>query len=829
MIAGSTLATVLSAQQGGTGDIVASALRAGLSIVLNKPGSKQPICPLTAVARKRADLAAVERAYQAGTPRPHLAEHQCGIFHALLPEHADKARALVARLERTWGRLNVGIEPGASRVVCVDVDTAAERAAFEAWIGQPVELTVSSPGKQALDGSWTHRDGGHYWFTLPAGYSVPTGAQTGIWHPRDGFTVMWAGRQALIPPSVRTEGSYVYTGAAIVEAPARLLAAIDAYAVTLTERSERHQVPEDATAVDIWDAGLRWSEVLTQDGWIDTGKVDNCGCPVWTAPGEHASPKSGTAHEAECARFDTSTGWGPLHVWTDNPPEPLLAVTPTTVPDEWFTAADVNRPTSYRTMTKLTYLALMAGTTRSWMAAKLGIGGLDEDTAPVADQPLDVPLPPLERSSESTSDLGESTPSPYSPQALRVIENCQRIRDGLAPLPFLAESDETPNAANQDEPPLREVDQFETPDTADTAAPEPELQPWEKLLARAKSSAQLRTEPPLTPLIKGMLDQDATFRITGPSGAGKTFVTLDMAACLATDQPWHGKTTHAQDRPVVYVVAEGAAGFKRRLWAWEQENNGGAPIPAERLYVFDFAIQIKDQAGWEVFRQALQHLNPCLVVLDTQARVTVGMEENSATDMGIAVARIDLIRQENPGACVGTVHHTGHSGERGRGSTAVLGSVNTEIMISKDDKGQITISNEKQKDDAEFDDIVVSLRQVDIPDDLDRPAAVIEHGDPFEQPALARPEPLVRVPEGAEWPDVVRLAHGALAGFNGTGGWSLSDLMGEINGYVDLPPVPPERGRAETSVRRRTVRNAVDRMVDSGELERITKGSFRWP
>lgn len=792
MLGASTLATVLSGK-GKVADVASFAVSTGLHVVLDRPGTKIPMCILGDRARKQADEQAITDALAAGKPRPERARHACGIAHALGPEHKQHVRTLIARLEKRHGTVNVGIELGASRVVVVDVDTADEDGAFRGWLAAHgalgPQMTVRSPGKIAAgtdaDGQprWAHKDGGHYWFELPAGVELPTGADAGalvIEHGGHPFTVYWANRQVLIPPSSRPEGDYVFTGAPIVALPVALLEALveasavraNAAAVRLAEHEQRGAAGDDAAStVDTWDARTPWASLLEPDGWLDTGKIDNCGCPIWTAPGEHGSYKSATAHDLGCARFDTDAGWGPLRIWTTGE-----------LPD----GLEGNS-----TITKLDYLARVAGMTRSEMAGQLGLveHGDDVEFEPTSHQPLDEALPPRVAEPSTLVDAFEDAAEPTMIEKLEISL----------------------------------TDKESYPDNE-------KLEPWQELLARAKSSAQLRNEPALAPLVDGLIDQDSTFRITGPSGAGKTFVTLDLAACLATDQPWHGKPTHADGRPVVYVVAEGAAGFKRRLWAWEQENNSGEAIGPDRLLVFDFAIQIKDQAGWKVFRQALQHLNPCFVVLDTQARVTVGMEENSATDMGIAIARIDLIRVENPGSCVGTVHHTGYDGAHGRGSTAVYGSVNTEIMISKDGDGQITVSNEKQKDDVEFEPITLTLRQVDIPDALDRPAAVIEHGDPFDATvAISSAEPVALLSEDiTQWPDVVRACRDDLVGFNDQG-WSITDLMGVVLGFANLPEVKVSPNRKLLGERRARVRVAVDGMVDSGELERLTKGSFRWP
>ncbi len=70
------------------------------------------------------------------------------------------------------------------------------------------------------------------------------------------------------------------------------------------------------------------------------------------------------------------------------------------------------------------------------------------------------------------------------------------------------------------------------------------------------------------------------------------------------------------------------------------------------------------------------------------------------------------------------VHHLGHQGENGRGSSAVLGAVNTELRVTKD-KGVVTVHTDKQKDEAE-----AQPTQFDLEPEGD--SAVLVGGDPFD-------------------------------------------------------------------------------------------------
>lgn len=230
----------------------------------------------------------------------------------------------------------------------------------------------------------------------------------------------------------------------------------------------------------------------------------------------------------------------------------------------------------------------------------------------------------------------------------------------------------------------------------------------EALLGEMLTSDGLDELEPLAPVIDDVLFEDSLARINGASGHGKSFVAIDMAGCIATGTPWHGRQVEAG--PVVYVVAEGARGIKKRVRAWERHHG----VKMTDLRFLPRPVQSLDPE-WLVLIEACRRLQPRLIVLDTQARVTVGVEESSNTEMGQVVHRMENLRAAT-GACVLLIHHKGHAGEHGRGATAVKGAMQTELSVSKT-RDLITLRCDKQKDDEEFDEIRFELTQVTVDTD----------------------------------------------------------------------------------------------------------------
>jgi len=106
-------------------------------------------------------------------------------------------------------------------------------------------------------------------------------------------------------------------------------------------------------------------------------------------------------------------------------------------------------------------------------------------------------------------------------------------------------------------------------------------------------------------------------------------------------------------------------------------------------------------------------IKPRLVLLDTLARCAVGLDENSAQDMGRAIAGFDAIRRALS-CCVLVLHHTTKNGSTERGSSALRGALDTMWLLERPDPQgpAVTLSCDKAKDGVPFDPIALSLEPV---------------------------------------------------------------------------------------------------------------------
>jgi AAA domain-containing protein len=159
-------------------------------------------------------------------------------------------------------------------------------------------------------------------------------------------------------------------------------------------------------------------------------------------------------------------------------------------------------------------------------------------------------------------------------------------------------------------------------DGSDADAPS---DPVEAMLAELLTYDQLQDLPNPRPLINGLLDLDSESWIIGQKESYKSFVVLDMAGCVAAGIPWQGM--RVTQGPVIYIVGEGMAGMKLRTRAWsvarQAKMTGVSFLPRP--------VQAKD-GDWGTLVKVCRRLKPVLIIIDTQARCTVGLKENAAED-----------------------------------------------------------------------------------------------------------------------------------------------------------------------------------------------------
>ncbi|MGA7272220.1 MAG: AAA family ATPase, partial [Acidimicrobiia bacterium] len=223
--------------------------------------------------------------------------------------------------------------------------------------------------------------------------------------------------------------------------------------------------------------------------------------------------------------------------------------------------------------------------------------------------------------------------------------------------------------------------------------------------------------PPPEWLIENHLVQGSLVLLYGHPGIGKSFLALDMAASVAAGRPWHGHDV--VQGQVLYVAGEGVGDLGLRVRAWEIGHQ--IDSLSEMAYLTETVnlfLSDRDQLLAKDVYVLLHDLGvlqlaPSMIVVDTLARTMGGGDENSAKDMGIVIASADHLRHEL-GSTVMLIHHSGKDGRTERGSTALIGAVDTSVRVTRKGNGPLVAHCEKQKMAMPFPDLRLRLAVTEV-------------------------------------------------------------------------------------------------------------------
>jgi hypothetical protein len=187
--------------------------------------------------------------------------------------------------------------------------------------------------------------------------------------------------------------------------------------------------------------------------------------------------------------------------------------------------------------------------------------------------------------------------------------------------------------------------------------------------------------PPIAWTVKPIIPATGAGTLFGPSGCGKSLLVMNLFAAIASGEPWFGYKT--KQRPVIYISLESNNNTMQRQSAWERHNN--RKMPGNVRYIFDALAVAEPTHIASLLHDVTTQMDVVgthpVIIIDTLARSAVGLEENSAKDMGTLVAAVDEVAKKLNGFVL-LVHHTGKDEQAGmRGSSALLGAMDVTICV----------------------------------------------------------------------------------------------------------------------------------------------------
>ncbi|MFI6813749.1 AAA family ATPase [Nonomuraea sp. NPDC050328] len=198
-------------------------------------------------------------------------------------------------------------------------------------------------------------------------------------------------------------------------------------------------------------------------------------------------------------------------------------------------------------------------------------------------------------------------------------------------------------------------------------------------------------------LVENLIERGRSIAIYSPPKAGKSLLTLEIAAALATGRPVLGQPARPPE-VVVYVDIENSqSDIVERLG-----NLGYGPDDLEllqrNLIYFSFpSLPVLDSAaGGQHLLALAKHHQPALVIIDTVSRVIEGSENDADTFANLY--RHALAPLKGAGISVIRLDHSGKDLEKGqRGSSAKGADVDAVWLLVKVSETSLYLKREMSR------------------------------------------------------------------------------------------------------------------------------------
>ncbi len=232
------------------------------------------------------------------------------------------------------------------------------------------------------------------------------------------------------------------------------------------------------------------------------------------------------------------------------------------------------------------------------------------------------------------------------------------------------------------------------------------------LLDKTENAMHIHEDLDIPVVIDDWLHAGGLSVLYGAPNVGKTFLALDIANHVQRGEQWAGR--HVEQGNVLYIAAEGGANFRNRVAAlhdrsfWVLPDQVNVAHPSRQHNdagpIRDMVLRLADSKG------------PfSLIIFDTMARVMGDADENAGADIRSMLGNLDFLRKET-GAHTMLIHHCGKDPSKGlRGHSSLLGAIDTEIRVTReDDRPIITAKATKQRDMPANQEFHYRLEQVEL-------------------------------------------------------------------------------------------------------------------
>ncbi len=198
-------------------------------------------------------------------------------------------------------------------------------------------------------------------------------------------------------------------------------------------------------------------------------------------------------------------------------------------------------------------------------------------------------------------------------------------------------------------------------------------------ILRVTSLGEIYKSEPASWLVEGLILNDAVTMLNAYAKEGKTYLTMEIARCVATGEPLF-RFLETKQGTVLVIDSENSwpllKGRYEKLGVSEE-------LPIK--YLSFQPVRLDTRSGIEALKEAVRDINPALIIFDTLTRFH-RKKENEAGEMAIVMETQKELAEA--GHSVLTLHHRrkgeGREEEMVRGSGDILASVDNLLTLKKD-------------------------------------------------------------------------------------------------------------------------------------------------
>jgi hypothetical protein len=199
-------------------------------------------------------------------------------------------------------------------------------------------------------------------------------------------------------------------------------------------------------------------------------------------------------------------------------------------------------------------------------------------------------------------------------------------------------------------------------------------------------------------IVHGLFEMQSAVGLVAPPESGKSLFMQEIAVCVSLGEPFHGRK--CGQGLVVYLVGEGQHGLRARFQALETRyprmRNDVAALVISKAPASFLDLEEVERVRVAIAKAIDHYKMPLrLLIIDTLARFIGSGDESKAQDMGSYLWAVDYLRGE---ASSVSLHHPGHEGTRGRGSSSWRAALDAEYSLAKNENNVVTVTCQKMKD-----------------------------------------------------------------------------------------------------------------------------------